>query len=388
MTPSPQASKDRPSAASARLVSRALLWPAAAVALGGLLIHHSMAPPADPKPPTPPRAALQPPAGPPPAALSARPAPQGGSSSVLQSLARSAPKRLVIPQIGVDAPFTELSLDATGHLNPPPPNDRNLVGWYKNGASPGERGTAIVAGHVDTTTGPAVFVFLRLLKPGGIVDITRADGTTLRFQIDSVETFSKAHFPDQRVYADAPTPQLRLITCGGSYDHAAHEYLSNTVVFAHLITPAHSEDTATATPTPSAAPSGPMAPPRVPLLVPPTASARGPFVLRPTATPYGPFVARPTPHPQAPLPAPSASAGRPVPAAPRGPVKRSLPARPSARASHGTRTVPPPARPHAAHPAHPPRPAHPVRPKASPSHSKGPARTAHPSPAAPDGKKP
>lgn len=151
-----------------------------------------------------------------------------------KALPRSEPTRISIPDIGVDAPFTKLSLDAAGHLSAPPPDDTNLVGWFQGGASPGERGAAIVAGHLDTKTGPAVFAGLGRLEPGALVDITRADGTVARFKVDSVELFSKADFPDDQVYADTPTPELRLITCGGTYDRARQDYQANVVVFAHL----------------------------------------------------------------------------------------------------------------------------------------------------------
>ncbi|WP_373686239.1 class F sortase [Streptomyces lunaelactis] len=149
-------------------------------------------------------------------------------------LPRSAPKRLSILEIAVDAPFTELSVGASGQLDAPPPDNNNLVGWFRGGATPGERGTSIVAGHVDTKTGPAVFLLLSALKPGSRVDITREDGTVAIFTVDSVETFSKARFPNERVYADTPSPQLRLITCGGDYDRKAKDYEDNVVVFAHL----------------------------------------------------------------------------------------------------------------------------------------------------------
>jgi sortase (surface protein transpeptidase) len=150
------------------------------------------------------------------------------------ALPPSRPLRLDIPRIGVDAPFTPLSLDSSGVLNPPPANDNNLVGWYQDGVTPGERGTAVVAGHVDTLTGPAVFLLLRMLGQGDTVAITRADGTVATFTVDSVETFSKDGFPSDRVYGDAPDAQLRLITCGGNYDKGRGGYTANVVVFAHL----------------------------------------------------------------------------------------------------------------------------------------------------------
>lgn len=110
----------------------------------------------------------------------------------------------------------------------------NLAGWFKDGAAPGERGTSVVAGHVDTKTGPAVFLLLSTLEAGNKVSITRKDGIDTVFKVDSVETFSKADFPDERVYADNGTAQLRLITCGGEYDRKAKDYKDNVVVFAHL----------------------------------------------------------------------------------------------------------------------------------------------------------
>ncbi|MFF3262831.1 class F sortase [Streptomyces sp. NPDC002932] len=211
-------------------LGRALLWPAAAAGLGMLLIYNSVGSPADDKPPAPPAAAA--PAAPVPSPASASAAPKTAAPG--PSLPRSEPKRLRIPAIAVDAPFTPLSIGSSGRLDAPPPNDKNLAGWFKDGVTPGERGAAIVAGHVDTTTGPAIFLQLRFLQPGATVDITRTDGTVATFKVDTVETFSKAKFPDKRVYADTPDAQLRLITCGGNYDKTVRDYEDNVVVFAHL----------------------------------------------------------------------------------------------------------------------------------------------------------
>ncbi len=134
----------------------------------------------------------------------------------------------------MNAPFTPLSMDATGVLQPPPADNRNLAGWYRGGPTPGEIGSAIVAGHVDTKTGPAVFLLLSFLKKGDTARITRADGTTATFTVDDVETFSKGAFPDQRVYGDTPDAELRIITCGGAFDRKTRDYQANVVVFAHL----------------------------------------------------------------------------------------------------------------------------------------------------------
>ncbi|WP_246888225.1 class F sortase [Streptomyces sp. GESEQ-13] len=150
-------------------------------------------------------------------------------------LPRSAPTRLVIPSIGVNAPFTTLDLNSEGQLEAPPPNDTNLVGWYAKGASPGEPGAAIVAGHVDTKTSAAVFARLGELEKGDRFQVRRADGTRATFVVDEAEAFAKDDFPNERVYADTPDAQVRLITCAGAYDHAAKDYTENLVVFAHLV---------------------------------------------------------------------------------------------------------------------------------------------------------
>jgi sortase (surface protein transpeptidase) len=149
-------------------------------------------------------------------------------------MTRSDPTKLTIRSIGVNAPFTPLSMDATGVLQPPPETNDNLAGWYKDGPTPGELGNAIVAGHVDTKTGPAVFFLLAYLRKGDPVVINRADGTVATFKVDYVQTFSKGAFPDQQVYGNTPDAELRIITCGGTYDHKKKDYESNVVVFAHL----------------------------------------------------------------------------------------------------------------------------------------------------------
>ncbi|MFH8492985.1 class F sortase [Streptomyces coeruleorubidus] len=150
-------------------------------------------------------------------------------------LPRSRPVRLHIPKISVNAPFTDLAIGRSGQLEPPPADDTNLVGWYAKGASPGEAGTAIIAGHVDTATSPAVFAGLSALKKGDRFHVTRADGSRATFVVDGAESFDKDAFPSERVYGDTPDAQVRLITCAGAYDRQARDYTENLVVFAHLV---------------------------------------------------------------------------------------------------------------------------------------------------------
>ncbi|AEN08493.1 LPXTG-site transpeptidase (sortase) family protein [Streptomyces sp. DvalAA-21] len=225
--PQPSGTDPAPSPAPAR----SLLWPAAAVGLGFLLVYNSLDASAGVPPPA---AAVSAPTTGASASASARPAPSPSAAAVNPGLSRSEPSRISIRSIAVNAPFTPLSIGASGQLDAPPADDANLVGWFKDGATPGERGTSVVAGHVDTKTGPAVFLLLSTLKAGNTVDITRKDGVVATFKVDAVETFSKADFPSDRVYSDNGTAQLRLITCGGVYDKKAKDYEDNVVVFAHL----------------------------------------------------------------------------------------------------------------------------------------------------------
>ncbi|MFI5793728.1 class F sortase [Streptomyces sp. NPDC051677] len=210
-----------------------MLCAAAAVILALNLFGGNATAPGAPSPPHAPPAASLPATGAPDRPTSAS---SGQDQAPLgKHLPRSRPVRLLIPKISVDAPFTALAIGPSGRLEPPPADDVNLVGWHADGASPGETGTAIIAGHVDTKTSPAVFAGLSALGKGDTFSVRRADGSTAVFRVDSAETFAKDDFPSERVYADTAQAQVRLITCAGSYDRAVKDYTDNLVVFAHLI---------------------------------------------------------------------------------------------------------------------------------------------------------
>jgi sortase (surface protein transpeptidase) len=151
----------------------------------------------------------------------------------VRPLSPSKPVRLRIPAIRVDAPLVELDLDAAGTLQPPPPGNPALAGWYADGTAPGSVGTAITAGHVDTSAGPAVFHALGALTKGATVEILRADRLTAVFTVDAVEVHDKKAFPDSKVYGSSDRPELRVITCGGGYTKETG-YLGNVVVYATL----------------------------------------------------------------------------------------------------------------------------------------------------------
>ncbi|MBK3631229.1 class F sortase [Streptomyces sp. MBT49] len=172
-------------------------------------------------------------APPQPSAAQARSGGAHATGPSAPALPPSPPDRVRIPAIHVDAPLTGLALTPSGSLDVPPAEKENLAGWYEAGTTPGERGTAIVAGHVDNADGPAVFYDLGALRKGSTVEVDRRDGSVAVFTVDAVEVYRASDFPDEKVYGAAGRPELRVITCGGGYSKATG-YQGNVVVFAHL----------------------------------------------------------------------------------------------------------------------------------------------------------
>ncbi|NAZ81077.1 class F sortase [Kineococcus sp. R8] len=140
------------------------------------------------------------------------------------------PVRLQVPAIGVDVPLAGLGIAPDGTLEVP--TDFQQVGWFEGGPPPGDVGPAIIAGHVDSRSGPAPFYRLRDLAPGDEVLVTRADGTLVSLRVDGVAQYPKAAFPTAAVYGPVPGPALRLVTCGGSFDRTSGHYRDNVVVYA------------------------------------------------------------------------------------------------------------------------------------------------------------
>ncbi|MBW1604745.1 class F sortase [Streptomyces sp. JJ66] len=149
------------------------------------------------------------------------------------ALPRSVPTRVRIPQLKADIEVFPAPAEKDGTPPVPDEGDADRVAWYEHGASPGEPGPALLVGHLDTEKGPAAFAGIASLKPGAEVRVARADGSTVVFAIDSVEQYAKDRFPNDRVYGPTQRPQLRLITCGGSWTKE-EGYDANIVAFASL----------------------------------------------------------------------------------------------------------------------------------------------------------
>ena len=139
------------------------------------------------------------------------------------------PERIDIPSIDVSAPLMKLGLTKGGEVELPPFEKPKMAGWYEHSVVPGDEGPSVIIGHVDTKDAPAVFFKLRQLRKGQIVEVERSDGKTARYKVDSIEQVNKNSFPTDRVYLD---DGLKLVTCGGTFDYARHEYVDNIIVYA------------------------------------------------------------------------------------------------------------------------------------------------------------
>ena len=140
------------------------------------------------------------------------------------------PRRILIPAIGVSARVVSLGLNPDHTMQTPA--DFAQTGWYEPGPEPGERGAAVVIGHVDSTRGPAVFYRLRELRRGDIIRIVRAGGRSVRFRVEGLERWPKTEFPTRRVFRRTRLSALRLVTCSGAFDASTGHYVDNTIVYA------------------------------------------------------------------------------------------------------------------------------------------------------------
>jgi hypothetical protein len=151
------------------------------------------------------------------------------------SLRRSPPVAVDIPAIGLHTKLLQLGANPDGTIQVPSlSTGAGEAAWFKYSATPGQIGTSVIEGHVDTYRGPAVFFNLGALQPGDRVDVTLADGIIAVFRVTGVRQYLKSHFPARAIYHTKGYAALHLITCGGVFDYSTRSYLSSTVVFAAL----------------------------------------------------------------------------------------------------------------------------------------------------------
>jgi LPXTG-site transpeptidase (sortase) family protein len=150
------------------------------------------------------------------------------------AMSRSAPTRISIPSLGVRANTIKVGKAADGSIATPDSDPVRDAGWYQLGPAPGEAGTAVIVGHVDSASRAAVFSKLTNLRKGKLIEVKREDRRIASFTVDSVERFPKSSFPAARVFADDRKPRLVLITCGGLWVGGPIGYADNVIVFATL----------------------------------------------------------------------------------------------------------------------------------------------------------
>jgi Sortase domain len=148
---------------------------------------------------------------------------------------RVPPVSLSIPAIGVSRQLLRLGLRPDKTVEVPSSRDADFPGWYRLGPSPGQVGSAVILGHVDSVRGPAVFYELRSLVPGNRVDVRLRNGTVAHFAVKRVATYPNAEFPARKVYASHGVRALNLVTCGGVYDKSNGGYQSNVVAYTRLV---------------------------------------------------------------------------------------------------------------------------------------------------------
>lgn len=166
------------------------------------------------------------------AAVVPAPAPAGSAAPLPRPSAgkpAALPVGLNIPAIDVRTKLLRLGITSQGTLQVP--SSTSVAGWYTGSPRPGEIGSSIIAGHIDSNLGPGIFFRLRLLRPGNRVYVRQANGRLAVFRVSSVHLYAKNHFPTSKVYGPSPDAELRLITCGGTFDYATRSYLSNVVVY-------------------------------------------------------------------------------------------------------------------------------------------------------------
>ena len=242
----PASPPSTPGTATAPRPSRRLRWAAvtavAALAVGGWMTVSGLNGPAA-APPVPgahvtasartPPVSARTPAATPGHADAASPA-ASASTPPPAPLTASRPVRVRIPAAGVDTgPVLELGLARDGTVQVPSEEQADLIGWYREGVTPGQTGPAVLIGHYDTAGGPAVMRNVARVGPGDTITVDRADGSTAVFAVTDLQQVDKKHFPTQRVYGDTTAPELRLITCGGDLRDGHRP--DNIVLYADLV---------------------------------------------------------------------------------------------------------------------------------------------------------
>jgi hypothetical protein len=141
------------------------------------------------------------------------------------------PELLVIPSIQLKAHIENVGINPDGSMEVP---QYQFAGWFSVGPAPGEKGAAVIDGHVSWHGQKGVFFGLKSLRKGDSIAVYDLSGDCAIFIVDEVEVTLKTELPTQKIWMKTQEPLLRLITCGGEFDKSIGHYLSNVIVYAHL----------------------------------------------------------------------------------------------------------------------------------------------------------
>lgn len=161
---------------------------------------------------------------------------QSPVATLTPPLNMEANAHLIIPKIGVDAPIEPVHVLTDGSLGVPTKNQWEDVGWYQRGPIPGQRGSAVIDGHLDRPGAvPAVFWRLHELSVGDMVTVTDTNGHILHFQVTKIETYPPKNAPTAQIFGNSSGHFLNLITCAGEWIPAQHQTSLRLVVYTKLV---------------------------------------------------------------------------------------------------------------------------------------------------------
>lgn len=143
------------------------------------------------------------------------------------------PSKVWIPSIGLEASVEAVGLLENGQMEAPVSS--HVAGIFIDGVLPGQKGNAILAGHVDNYTGPAIFYPLKKVKPGAPVVLSDKEGNYLVFKVIAVESYPTAEAPIEKIFGDSDIEQLNLITCTGKYNREKREHEKRLVVYTRML---------------------------------------------------------------------------------------------------------------------------------------------------------
>lgn len=146
----------------------------------------------------------------------------------------AVPLRLIIPKLSINAQVQKTGINATGAMGVP--TNFTDVAWYQYGTVPGEKGSAVLDGHVDNGLGlDGVFKHLGDITVGDEIDIETNNGNILRFIVSNVELYPYTEVPNDLIFNRNDRARLNLITCEGAWVKGERTYDHRLVVFATLI---------------------------------------------------------------------------------------------------------------------------------------------------------